>query len=268
MIAWPEALDSVLLPKLRDMGLEGVELAPTRVWPDWSQATPVAAEQFRRELGDLGLWCPALQSVLYGRPDLSLFASTRRGQRAFRDHMVRIADLAASAGASTVVLGSPRNRDPGQLSAQDAWAMALARLAPIADEYAARGVALGLEANPEEYECRFITRIADALRLVEELNSPGLRLHADAGALALTGEPFMPVIERGRIAHVHVSEPFLGAFDHPHDAVHGALAAGLRGAGYEGWASIEMRTTSEPEVSLQQAVAVAERHYGAVRHGG
>ena len=49
-IAWPAEDDPAAYGILRDAGVRGLEIAPTRIWPGWEGAVPAAARRLRREL--------------------------------------------------------------------------------------------------------------------------------------------------------------------------------------------------------------------------
>lgn len=72
-IAWQPADQAAILPLLRDRGVTGIEVAPTKLWPDWQGATPAAAAAYRERLADQGFAVPALQAILFGKPDCTLF---------------------------------------------------------------------------------------------------------------------------------------------------------------------------------------------------
>ena len=42
-IAWDDVEQSAILAQLPALGVAGVEIAPTKLWPDWLGADPVAA---------------------------------------------------------------------------------------------------------------------------------------------------------------------------------------------------------------------------------
>ena len=121
-IAWDEHDDPDILSGLRDRGVLGIELAPTKMWPEWKGATPEQAASYRQKLSSLGFEIPAMQAILFGKPELQLF--DRSCHQLFIDHIKLVADLAAELGAGVLVFGAPKNRVRGQLSTQDAMRQA------------------------------------------------------------------------------------------------------------------------------------------------
>jgi sugar phosphate isomerase/epimerase len=131
------------------------------------------------------------------------------------------------------------------------------------DICARRGAWLGIEANPVAYGCNFLTRWFEAAELVRRCANPGVRLHLDAACIILAGDDPAEAASKTSdiLAHVHISEPHLGAFDNP-CVDHGAFGAALKRVGYSGWCSVEMRRAAEPKSAIPKAAALARAFYG------
>jgi D-psicose/D-tagatose/L-ribulose 3-epimerase len=261
-IAWPAELDGSVLPWLASHGVAALEVAPTRVWPDWEGITPESVSEFRRRVESEGLVISSLQSILFQKPGLTLFG-TDQDRQAMRDHLRGCADLAAGLGAFCLVFGAPKNRRRGSLGEEDAFSLAAAFFAGVAEDYSQRGVCLGFEANPKDYACDFATEGATAARLVRAVGSPGFALHLDTACLYLAGEDAAAVIAQNAdiLRHFHVSEPNLGVFAAP-ASQHAAAAEALGRIQYPFWAALEMRTATPPLPALHQAVEFLRRTYG------
>lgn len=259
-IAWGPEEDPFALAHLCEHGVEGVEVAPTRLWPDWHGADPRAASAARRVLEEAGLACPALQAVLFRRPELQLFGTPEQRRR-LEDHLGLVAGLAGALGAHVVVLGSPANRRRGALPPEAALAEAATFLRRVGEVYEQHGATLAVEANPEQYGCDFVIRLEEARALVQAVDSPGVALHADAGAMLLDGEdPALLGRYARELAHVHVSEPFLAPLTDPRH--HLPLGRALATGGYDGWCSIEMRRPGDGLEHVEAALRVARVAYG------
>lgn len=261
-IAWNAGEQGAVLDALRAGGVQGVEVAPTKYWPDWNGATPDAALKTKQALASEGFAVPSFQAVLFGKPDLKVFG-TADEQRALYDHMERVAELAAAMGARVLVFGSPKNRDPGALEPQEAMARGVDAFREMGARCAAHGVVVGVEANPSEYGCRFMTGWRDAAQLVRACDHPGVRLHLDAACTKMAGDDIAEATRDSAdiLAHAHISEPQLGGFDAP-QSDHAAFGAALKEIGYGGWASIEMRRADNPVPAIMTALDVARTHYG------
>jgi D-psicose/D-tagatose/L-ribulose 3-epimerase len=262
-IAWEPADEREAIAIAAACGVEGIEIAPTRPWPDWKGASVRNAEAYRSRLEDLGMVCPALQAVMFGLPDLTLFGSERTRRR-FCDHLRRVAALAHALGANTVVFGSPKNRDRGSLSSEQASTIAVATFRALAPDYAEASVTLCIEPNPPEYGCNFVTTVDEAVALADAVDTDGFGVHLDAGAIILSGGDGAAAVRSagGRLGHFHISEPYLGSFEQP-SPLHAALGEALDRAGYTGWRSIEMRAANGGLDHLEVAFAHARSAYFA-----
>lgn len=260
-IAWPAQLDEYVLEKLPLLGVGGLEVAPTRVWPDWNIPT-AGPEKLKRQLSGHGLRCSSLQAVLFGKPDLSLFGTFAQ-RRALVEHLKVVADLAGELGAGPVVLGAPKNRDRGALSVADAIKVAVEVFAELGPHYLRCGATLCIEPNPVEYQCNFITNAAEGIDLVKAVGAEGIGLHLDAAGMLLAGDdPERSVRAAGQtLCHVHVSEPNLGSFSTPHAGFHGRFAEALRAAEWKRWISIEMRSNDDAFQQIERAISYVRTVY-------
>lgn len=262
-LGWSSADDRAVAALLRANGFQGIELAPTKLWPDLANVKASEVAQCRDFWNDEGLQIVALQAVLYGRNDLQLFRSPESRAR-LESFLISVVELSASFGAGVVVMGAPGNRRKGELTAEEASEVAVPVLRRVGESAAASGVTLCIEPNPAEYGCDWILNAAEGRALVRRVDSSGFRLHLDAGALALTSSnPSLDVAESMPVLHhFHVSEPQLavigeGASDHA------AMASALERSGYSGWCSVEMRESAEPALSgIARAAALTQGAYG------
>lgn len=261
-IAWDTAEDEAVLDLLARRGVAGIEVAPTKLWPGWSGATQGAAREARDDFRARGFAVPALQAILFDRPALSVFG-TPQVQKQLLEHLDLVAGLATGLGARVLVFGSPKNRDPGERSPEQAFDDGLRFFRAAAEVCHKHDVVLCIEPNPAVYQCNFLTRWRDVKRMVETLDHPGIGLHLDTACIHLEGDSVVEAIHScaGRIAHFHVTEPELGDLRNP-VIDHPAIAQALGESGYAGWLSIEMRRSHEPLVSIDASVARVQEWYG------
>lgn len=243
-IAWTPHDSPAALALLRARGIAGIEVAPTKVWPDWHGATPGAAAAYRRRLEQAGFAIPAMQAVLFGKPRARLFDAA--GEAELISHLARVAALAGAFRAKAVVLGAPRQRDRGSLATEAAYAHAADVFRAIAPVFADHGTCLCIEPNPVQYGCNFVTNAAEGASLVRRVAHPGFGLHLDAAGMYLAGERLRDLWDDvgPLVRHFHVSEPDLGDFVAP-KVPHTDNLSMLRERGYAGWCSVEMREPSQ-----------------------
>lgn len=258
-IAWSQHDDPELLTALRENGVAGIEVAPTKIWPAWQGVTPQSVNDYRRFMDDQGFCVPSMQALVYGKPELTVFGD---GAEGLIEHMKLIADIGAGLGATKLVFGAPKNRRREDLDLEQARAIATDVFRKIADICADREVVFCLEPNPSDYHCDFINNAAEGLAMVTRVDSPGFALHLDAAGMFLAKDNAQQAVAdaSSRISHFHASEPFLGHFADPQSDHRGA-AAGLREIDYRGWVSIEMRATETPLASVLEAVNHVKQVY-------
>lgn len=241
-IAWPATEQAAVLPALRELGVTGVEVAPTKLFPDPSAVTAADADAARRWWADQGFAVVAAQALLFGKPDLTLFDSAETRERTL-DYLGRVLATCGRLGAGACVFGSPKNRRRGDVPEVTARDTAVSFFRRLAAHAADAGTTVVMEANPPRYGADFVTRAAEAIGLVRAVDHPAFRLHLDTACMTLADDPVGATFDAGfpLLDHFHVSEPDLappaagGAVDHA------AFAAELKQRGYAGWVSLEMR---------------------------
>ena len=260
-IAWNADEEADVFALLKSRGVTQIEIAPTKIWPDWEGATPKAALAEKSRLSSEGLSCPAFQAILFGKPELRVFGDTS-ARAALLDHISLVSELAGALGARVLVFGSPKNRDRGALVAAEAMSRGVEIFRAMGERAHAHGVVIGVEANPADYGCNFMTGWREAAELVRSCDHPGVRLHLDAACTKLAGDDIAEAVAESEdiLAHVHISEPQLGDFHHP-QADHSAFGAALNQFKYKGARSIEMRRAEPPLPAIATALDLAATHY-------
>jgi sugar phosphate isomerase/epimerase len=257
-IAWDAGEDAAIAEVLARHAVRGLEVAPTKVWERPAEVGAAAVERYRRRWRERGIEIVAMQSLLFGQPDLELFNGPEARQRTLA-YLSAIIRLGGWLGARALVFGSPKSRALHGMSRVEALEVAVEFFARVAEVAARHGTTVCLEPNPAAYGCEFAQTTAEALDVVRRVDRPGFGLQLDTGSLAMAGE-----VESGIVAdalpwirHVHVSEPQLGAVGSA-ATDHRRIAEALARLGYGGWLSIEMR--SGQGVSNAQAVDEALRY--------
>ncbi len=257
-IAWEPPEDEAVARILLEHGVGGVELAPGKIFsrPDAAEDAEIAA--CRAAWETRGLPIVALQALLFGRPDLTVFGE---GRERTLQYLSGVARLGARLGAGALVFGSPRNRARGALPMADAWRSAVSFFRALGSAAAKAGTCVCIEPNPPRYGADFITNSEEALRLVEEVALPGFGLHLDAACALLAGEDFPERLRASAhvLRHVHLSEPDLAPVREGGSLDLQSIAAALRDIGYGGWVSVEMRPAGLEAVRAAAAFASSLR---------
>ena len=260
-IAWTEAMHEGAISTLLKYGVQGVEVAPTRLWPNWEGMSRQSAARIRKQYSESILSIPAMQSLLFGMQDLNVFGSDA-DRACIIDHMENLFAVAGTLGVGALVFGSPKNRDRSGLSDTEAFNQAAEFFKILAEKAQRHRVVLCIEPNPPQYGANFVTNWREARALVESVNTRGFGLHLDSGCIHMFGDDIGEAIRlcADLICHFHISEPHLADFSKP-DVDHAGAAKALRDIDYQGWTSIEMRCGDRPLAALDNALQFVTATY-------
>lgn len=240
-IAWDSSEDVSIRKVLEELQIRAIEVAPTKLSSNPFGCSPDIIRNYKDFWKTAGIDIVAMQSLLFGRPELKLFESEESREALF-DYIRGIMILGADLGSSVFVFGSPKNRIKGTLDDTEALAIAVPFFRRLGEIATTLGARFCIEPNPPAYGCDFIVNTEEGIALVKEVAHPGVALHLDAAAMVLNGEDIESAIRNASpyLAHVHISEPFLnevkeGTVDHS------LIKRVLTEVSYEGFVSIEMK---------------------------
>jgi sugar phosphate isomerase/epimerase len=262
-IAWQLEEEESIAEIMQELGIKGVEIAPTKIWKVPLSAADSEIESYKNFWQSRGIEIVAMQALLYGRPDLTIFQETQKRQETFQ-YLASIIELGSKLGVRVLVFGSPKNRMISHLSWEEAEAIALPFFFDLGEVAAQHDLIFCIEPNPPAYNCDFITNSQQGLELVAKVNNKGFGLHLDAAGMTLSEESIEPTLKQAldRLCHFHISEPYLGQVgegkvDHQK---FGDLLAKLN---YQGWKSIEMKAQSPDSnhLHVMQALETAMQYY-------
>lgn len=262
-LAWSRRDDAAVGRLLQSTGITGVELAPTKVWDDPLAVSDAEVDDYRQLWNSFGIEVVAIQSLLFGRPDLHLFGTVDARAQTL-DYLVQMTRLAGRLGTAVMVFGSPKNRLRGELTELAAARIATPLFRTLAETAAENGVTFCVEPNPVQYGADWILTTADALTLADAVDHECFGINADTGGMTLSGEDPATAIEAcgAAVRHFHISEPDLAPIG-ASGVNHSLFAAALARVNYSGWRSIEMREPLRGSGgSLSAAIAAARQNYG------
>lgn len=262
-IAWDLPEEAAAAGLLAEAGIDRVDLAPGKYFPDPAAASDAEIARVRHWWENRGFTIEGMQGLLFGTTGLNLFADA---QDTMLDRLDAVCRIAAGLGARALTFGSPRQRDRGGLDDTGTDRIASSFFARLGDRAEARGVIVCLEPAPVMYGGNFLVGTADTADFVARLGHPAIMLQLDVGALAANGEAVDATIAAVAplIGHVHASEPGLVPLGDA-AADHAAAAAALRRAVPDHTVTIEMARPSgeDPLAALVRAVALARTTYGS-----
>lgn len=241
-IAWASEEEVAIAEKLRELGVTSVELAPTKIWDDPTKAETEEIQQVVEWWKGYGIEIAAFQSMLFARPDLKLFESEKNRADCLK-YLQDFTVLAGRMGAKKMVFGSPKNRQRGDISYDDAFVIATEFFTEIAKTAEANNVVFCLEPNAPQYNCDFVTNAKEGADLVRAVGRAGFGLHLDTACMALA-EDDIPASIRAYgdlIQHFHISSPMLEQVEDRDDINHAGATNALKEVGYDKLVSIEMR---------------------------
>ncbi len=164
-IAWDSNDDDAAAALLVREGVSGIEIAPTKWRPAPFDASAADVADLRARWEDRGLPIVSLQSLLFGRPELQLFAGDPERQALARSsapsHRLRAPRSARQrwcSGRRRIVCAA-RDRSTRRCTSR---ATSFARSFAHARD---RGVVFCIEANPPAYGCDFVTTTSEAVEL-------------------------------------------------------------------------------------------------------
>ena len=254
------------LARLPALGIEGVEVAPSRVWRDtWKGLSPADVGRYRKTVEAAGLGVVGLHSLFFDQPRLGLFKASMERTESL-DFLEHLSKVCRDLGGRTLIWGGGRRR--GAISTAAARAEAIRFMGELARRIEGHGTCFCFEPlGPNDSD--FINSALDSLAIVEKVASPGLKVQLDAKALVENGEATIETFKavRSELVHFHANEPGLGTFGGSGKVDHAALGAMLEEIGYGGFVSIEQRLSNDadPLADVAKSVGVLKRCYGSAR---
>lgn len=234
-IGWAEENDAAVYGLMKKYGFQGLEIAPTRIFPERPYDMNSEAETWSKQLkSEYGFCVPSMQSIWYGRQE-KIF-STDEERRILLDYTKKAIDFAAAIGCKNLVFGCPGNRNLPDGADES---LAVAFFHELGDYAYSKGTVIGMEANPPIYNTNFINDTESALNLIEKVDSKGFLLNLDLGTILQNEEDVSGLVGKvNRINHVHISEPGLKPIEER--PIHRELKTLLEKENYDRFISIEM----------------------------
>ena len=234
-IGWAAEDDNRIYKALAERGFQGLEIAPTRIFPQPAYEKLEQAAAFAVTLkADYGLTVPSMQSIWFGRQE-NIFGSLQDRELLIA-HTQKAVDFAAAIGCKNLVFGCPRNRaypegkDPNE---------ALAFFSQLGEYAHANRCTIALEANPPIYNTNYLNNTAEAFAAAKCCGN-GVSVNLDIGTVIQNGESISSLTDiLPAVSHIHISEPYLAPIEER--PVHRELADLLRACGYDGFVSVEMK---------------------------
>ena len=233
-IAWKQENDEKMYQLLHDMGYEGIEIAPTRIFQEKPYERLADARQWKKEITQkYGLKISSMQSIWHGRKE-NLFNSVTEYNSLIK-YTKKAIDFASVMECNNLVFGCPKNRSVGEGKSSKS---AISFFKEIGDYAYLKKTIIGMEANPPIYNTNYINTTQEALNLIEQVSSKGFKLNLDLGTMIHNNESIEILFGNiDKINHIHISEPNLRIIRKR--KIHQDLVPLLQDY-YRGFVSIEM----------------------------
>lgn len=234
-IGWSSDNDQHVYQLMKEMGFTGLEIAPTRIFPEKPYKDLSLAKNWANQIKcEYGFEISSMQSIWFGRSE-RVFGSAEE-RKVLIDYTKKAIDFAEIVGCRNLVFGCPRNRFiPDGMHIEDS----ICFFKEIGDYAYAHNCVVAMEANPPIYNTNFINTTEQALNLIKMVNSNGFLLNLDVGTMVVNGESVLSLEgKEAYIHHVHISEPGLESIKKR--KLHIELANILRQVDYNGFVSIEV----------------------------
>ena len=216
-IAWHKEDDEAVYTAMQQAGFTGLEIAPTRIFPEMPYENLTSALLFGGYLkNQWGFSVPSMQSIWYGQTG-NIFNPADAEH--LLDYTAEAFQFAHSLNCPSLVFGCPKNR---MRALGDSDAAAEAFFMQAGNLAARYGVRLAIEANPPMYT-NYLNGTAEAFMLAQ-------------------GEKLQNFVDDLKyVSHVHISEAGLAPIQKRPE--HKELALLLGAVGYRGFVSVEMART-------------------------
>ena len=192
-------------------GYDGLEIAPFTLEEDPRDISESDAERVGKTVREHGLEVVGLHWLFVKPAWLHLTTDDpllRKDTLAFGQHLARIC---AAMQGTVMVWGSPKQRDlQDDWEYEDASARAAEILRGVAEVAHEGGVTIAMEPLGRA-ETNFLNTAEETVRLIRQVDHPGLRLHLDVKAMSDEEKDIPSIIRESQseLAHFHANDPNL-----------------------------------------------------------
>jgi len=243
------------------LGYDGMEVAPFTLSETPHRLAPAAIAEFRSVAAEEGTAVSGLHWLLASPAGLSITSTDPSVFNKTVDVGRRLVALCAELGGAYLVHGSPAQRQLAPGHEEEGRKRGVAYFAAMAEAATEAGLRYYIEPLARK-STGFVTRIEEALAIIDAIGSPALGTMVDCYAAASNGEDIPALLRqwvpKGVIRHVHLNDPNgrgPGEGKLPFAPIMNALSA----LGYTGTMAIE------PFIYEPDGPASAARSIGYIR---
>jgi sugar phosphate isomerase/epimerase len=193
---------------IKAAGFAGIEIAPFTLSDDPGELPPARRRELRNIMRSEGVEFAGLHWLLIAPKWLHVSTADRSIRERSWSYFNKLIDLCADLGdRGVMVLGSPKQRASQGNTATEARDHLKNGLSSVARHANDRGVVIALEALARK-DTDVVNTVAEAARMVTEINQPSIRTMFDFHNTDDEREPLDAVVRKhfALIRHVHVNE--------------------------------------------------------------
>jgi len=246
------------------LGYDAVEIAPFTISDDIRTVGTEGRRRMRENAASHNLEVTGTHWLLVTPKGLHLTHPDEGVRRHTKQYLCELIRFTSDIGGKILVFGSPQQRNVmSGVSKEQAWNFAkeiFSECSRFAEDY---GAAICLEPLARHLT-NFINTAEEAIRLIEEVSHPNLRLVLDVFSMSDEEKPMDEVIRSGRdhLAHFHANDanrlgPGFGGVDYK------PIVKALKEINYRGFVSVEVFDfTLGPEEIARRSLENLRRFWG------
>lgn len=245
------------------LGYSAVEIAPFTLANSVADISAADRQKIRDSAARIGIEIAGIHWVLVKPEGLYINHPDADIRQRTSDYFRQLVDFCADIGGKVIVVGSPKQRNimPG-VTPQEGWDWAAATFRNAGAQAAVRQVTVCFEPlGPAE--TNFVNTAAEAIRFVQQFNSPHFQIILDVKAMCSESKPIPEIIRDSYpyFAHFHANDknlkgPGFGDVDFK------PIAAALKRVGYTGYVSVEVFNFDEgPEVIATKSLEYLKKTF-------
>ena len=242
-------------------GYDAIEIAPFTIANYVTDIPKSRRQEIRDAAARTGIAVSGIHWVLVQAEGMYLNHPDAAVRTRTAKYFCDLVDFCADLGGKIIVVGSPKQRNiMDGVTPQQGWDWASATFRDAVKHAGERGVTICFEPlSPAE--TNFINAAEDAIRFVQEHNSPNFKIILDVKAMCSESKPIPQIIRESwpHFAYFHANDrnlkgPGFGDVDFK------PIAAALREVGYNGVVSVEVFKFEEgAEVIAMKSIEYLKR---------
>jgi sugar phosphate isomerase/epimerase len=193
---------------IKQAGFDGIEISPFTLADHLDQLGAARRRELRDIICSEGLAFAGLHWLLITPKGLHVTTSDKETRARSWEYVRKLVDFCADLGdGGVMVFGSPKQRASQGNTPEEAARNLKDGLASLAPHAGERGVTILVEALPSK-DTDVVNTLAQAVKIVEEINHPAIQTMFDFHNTPDEKEPFVSLVKRydPHIRHIHVNE--------------------------------------------------------------